>query len=337
MSSSSPHRGFLSVVWFPLFFAAAFVMMFLTAFAAPEPHGMRLGVVGDDARVAAVTAAVADHGHSGVHVRRVPDRQDAVRLLRHNQVAGVYIAADHPELLVASAAGGIRADYLSEIIGRKAARAVSGVEATPVDVVPAAKGDVSGVGLFFYALPVLLVGLITSIVLLHAVTWTPWRKSAAIAATGAFTSVFGYAVAVAMDVLPSRPVLLLYAFLLTQAIGWLTTAIAQFAKEYFMPAAMTFVLILGIPTAGGTVAADMLPGPLGALHQVLPFGQFIDLVRAGAYFAGHGALRPMLTLLAWDAAAAALFLWSAHRSGHFRPPTTAPDHNARCERSPAPA
>jgi ABC-type multidrug transport system permease subunit len=81
-----------------------------------------------------------------------------------------------------------------------------------------------------------------------------------------------------------------------------------------MPVAMTFVLILGIPTAGGSVPPDMLPAALGTLHQVLPFGQFIDLARSTAYFGGHDAVGPFLTLLGWAFAAATLFAFAARRA-----------------------
>lgn len=318
-------KGVTAILWFPFFFAAAFAVMFLGAFASPAPHDLTLGVTGTHAQVSAVEQAVHHTAGDGIVVRVLPDRQEAERQVSHNELAGAYIAKDtgNPELLLASASSGTRADYLQGVIGQEVAQEVGGTPATTHDLVPAAKGDVSGVGLFFYAMPLLLVGMITSIVLLQAVTWTARKKAASIAATGAFASVFIYVVAAAIDVVPSQPVLMVYAFLLTQVIGWLTTAVALLAKHHFMPTAMTFVLILGVPTAGGTVPPDMLPAALGALHQVLPFGQFLDLVRSAAYFGGHDALRPFLTLLGWGIAAAALFVFAAHRASRPTAPRPA--------------
>jgi hypothetical protein len=309
-------KSFAAVVWFPLFFATAFALMFLSAFASPAPRDMSLGVIGTDSQVATVHGAVRQAAGDGVEIRRLSDRDEAERLVRRGELAGVYVATDprNPILVVASASSAIRADYLREAVGREAAQQIGGTPATSVDLVPAAKGDVSGVGLFFYAMPLLLVGMITSIVLLQAVTWTARKKAAAIAATGASASLIAYTVAVSMDVLPAEPILIIYAFVLTQAIGWLTTAVALLAKHHFMPVAMTFVLILGIPTAGGSVPSDMLPAALGVLHKVLPFAQFIDLARSAAYFDGHGTVRPLLTLLGWTSAAATLFAYAARRA-----------------------
>ncbi|MGW0778875.1 hypothetical protein ACWD01_35910 [Streptomyces sp. NPDC002835] len=95
---------------------------------------------------------------------------------------------------------------------------------------------------------------------------------------------------------------------------------ATTAKHHFMPVAMTFVLILGIPTAGGSVPPDMLPAALGALHQMLPFGQFVDLARSSACFGGHDTVRPFLTLLGWLAAAATLFAFAARRANRSAQP-----------------
>lgn len=311
---SPAHKSFRAVVWFPLAFVAAFAVMFLTAFAAPSPRGLELGVVGSKGEVMDVRRAASQEFGDGVEVRGVTSQQEAERLVRRNEIAGAYVAGAEPKLLTASAASGIRANFLNEAVGQHLARDVSGTAAAKVDLRPAEKGDLSGAGLFFYALPLLLVGMITSIVLLQAVTWTPRRKAAAIAVTGAFGSVFVYAVAVARDVIPSNPLLIFYAFVLTQTIGWLTTAVALIFRHHFMPVAMTFVLILGIPTAGGTVPADMLPGALGVLHQFLPFGQFVDLVRATGYLEGQGWVRPLLTLFAWLLVSASLLLWAARRT-----------------------
>jgi hypothetical protein len=183
-----------------------------------------------------------------------------------------------------------------------------------VDVRPTASGDMSGVSIFFYALPLLLVGLITSIVLVQLGMWPLRWKLAAIAATGAFTSVVTYVVATSLDAVPSDPRLPLYGFLLTQTIGWLTTAAALSLKQFFMPAAMTFVLVLGIPSSGGTVNGDMLPAAIGWLNDVLPFAQFIDATRASAYASGAGLARPLLILAAWAVAGAALVGWTARRA-----------------------
>lgn len=101
---------------------------------------------------------------------------------------------------------------------------------------------------------------------------------------------------------------------MTQAIGWITSAVAVLAKRYFMPISMTFVLVLGIPSSGGTVNADMLPPFIAWLHSVLPFGQFIEATRSIAYFNGQGAAKPLAIVTAWALVGAGLLVLAHRRS-----------------------
>jgi hypothetical protein len=66
---------------------------------------------------------------------------------------------------------------------------------------------------------------------------------------------------------------------------------------------MTFILILGVPTAGATMAPDLLPTALRYLSDVLPFAQAVKITKNVAYFGGSDSLAPILILLAWAAVA----------------------------------
>jgi len=120
--------------------------------------------------------------------------------------------------------------------------------------------------------------------------------------------------------IPADGWLLLYGFLLTQAISLITTALPRLVKQFFMPVAMTFVLILGIPTSGVPVNADMMPTGLRWLHDILPFGQFIDAARASAYFGDRGLARPLIILGAWTAAAILLLARTTRPAKPVAPP-----------------
>jgi hypothetical protein len=276
----------ISLLWFPFFFAAATALVYSFANTHPQPHDVRLGVIG-----------TAPHSlPAGIHVEQVTGTAGVV----HHQLAGVYDSGSGT-FYVSSAASASRAGYLNAVLH----------PASTVDIVPLAHGDVSGVGLFFFGLPMLLIGMITSIVLLQFGMWPVRRKVIAVFATGAFAAIVTFVVGVSRDVIPADGRLLLYGFALTQAIGWLTTALPRLVKQFFLPVAMTFVLILGIPTAGGTVNADMLPTGLRWLHDVLPFAQFVDAARDDAYFGGRGVAHPLTILGAWVVGSALLLAWTA--------------------------
>jgi hypothetical protein len=274
----------ISLLWFPFYFAVATAVVYSFAYTHLAPHDMRLGVIGT------APASLPP----GISVEAVTDTAG----LAHNQLAGVYDSATST-LYAAPAASASRANYLTALLH----------PAHTVNVVPLAHGDLSGVGVFVFGLPILLVGMITTLVLLQFGMWPTRKKVVTIAATGAFAAIVAFAVAASRDVIPADGRLVLYCFMLTQAIGWLTTALSRLVKQFFLPVAMTFVLILNVPTSGGSVNADMLPTVLRWLHDVLPFGQFIEAVRADAYFGNHGLTRPLIILAAWVVGAALLLAW----------------------------
>ncbi|NMO51005.1 ABC transporter permease [Actinoplanes sp. TBRC 11911] len=276
----------ISLLWFPFFFAAATALVYSFANTHPQPHDVRLGVIGTP----------PPSLPAGIDVEAVTGTAGVA----HHQLAGVYDSGART-FYVSSAASASRANYLNAVLH----------PASTVDVVPLAHGDVSGAGLFFFGLPLLLVGLITSIVLLQFGMWPVRRKVIAVFATGAFAAVVTFVVGVSRDVIPADGWLLLYGFALTQAIGWLTTALPRLVRQFFLPVAMTFVLILGIPTAGATVNPDMLPTWLRWLHDVLPFGQFVEAARDEAYFGQRGLAHPLIILGSWVAGSALLLAWTA--------------------------
>lgn len=60
---------------------------------------------------------------------------------------------------------------------------------------------------------------------------------------------------------------------------------------------MTYILILGVPSAGATMMPDLLPSGLRYLSDVLPLAQAVKIIRSVAYFNGADTLGPSLILL----------------------------------------
>ena len=53
-------------------------------------------------------------------------------------------------------------------------------------------------------------------------------------------------------------------------------------KQYFLPAALTFALILSVPSSGGAVTPDLLPTPFRYLSDALPLAQAAKATRSVA-------------------------------------------------------
>jgi hypothetical protein len=108
---------------------------------------------------------------------------------------------------VARAASAIRASYLQGVFTRIAAE-TSRQPARVVDLVPLAPGE-GGTGIFFFAFPLMMVGLITAIVLLQLPSWGIGRRVGIVAGVGAVGALATYLTAVHLHVLPSKPLLIL--------------------------------------------------------------------------------------------------------------------------------
>ena len=304
MSSS---RRAASLLWFPFFFVVVLGLVGLFAFADPTPSGAPIGVVGSPGAAQQVADRLSAVQPGGYLVRPFTDTGAAEAAMRTGDVVAAYVPGHPARALLAPASSAIRANDVYATLS-----AVDpGAPTARVAVVPTAPGDVSGIGLMFVGLPLLLVGLITGLLLLQFATWSFRARLVTVAATGAFASVFTYLLAEQMSVLPNDEWLLLWGFLLTQTIGWIVIGVAPFVKQFLLPVAMTFVVVLQLPTGGATVPGDMLPPVLRFLNAVMPFAQYVDLARSSAYFGGAHLLKPLLTLLAWAVAGAGLIVAAA--------------------------
>jgi hypothetical protein len=168
-----------------------------------------------------------------------------------------------------------------------------------VDTVPLLPSD-SGNGAFFFVFTMLLVALVTVLVLLQrASAWSIARRMLAVAVIGAVGATTAYFTVETLRVLPDKPVLLFYAFFVTQVFGQLLLGAAVVLKQYFLPFAMTFVLILSVPSAGGTVPPDLLPTGLRLLSNILPLAQGVKIIRSVAFFNDAKLLLPTVILVGW--------------------------------------
>jgi hypothetical protein len=256
----APRRRIASILWFPIFFAIALPVALGVAFHQPQPHNVPIAVVGPASQVSRMTHELRGVDAGGFEVRRLPSAAAATTAVRDRQIAAAYVGeGSAATVYLARAAAPIRANYLQEVFAGIAAE--SGRQPPPiVDLVPLAAGD-GGTGIFFVVFPLMMTGVITAIVLLQQPTWPIGRRVAAVAGVGAVGTTATYLTAVSLDVLPGKPLLLAYAFLLTQMFGQLMVGAAPLLKQYFLPAGLTFALILSVPSSGGTVTPDLLPTP----------------------------------------------------------------------------
>jgi len=305
MSSPPPPltwRRIVSVLWFPVFFAIALPVTFEAVYHQPQPHRVPIAVVGNPSQVGLMTGELHRVSASGFDVRQLPSAAAATVAVRDQQVAAAYVDDGSTTVYVARAASAIRASYLQGVFARIAS--TTGSQPPPVvDLVPLAAGD-GGTGIFFFVFPLMMTGVITAIVLLQVPAWRIGRRVLALAGVGAVGTLAAYLTGVSLNILPDKPLLLVYAYLLTQVFGQLMVGAAPLLKQYFFSFALTFALILSVPSSGGTVSPDLLPTPFRYLSDTLPMAQAVKVTRSVAYFHNVGITQPTLVMLLWAAIAA---------------------------------
>ena len=289
-----------SILWFPIFFAIALPVALEMAFHQPQPHHVAIAVVGDASQVRRVTDELHGVNAGGFAVRPLPSAAAATAAVRDREDAAAYVEdGSAATVYLARAAAPIRASYLQGVFAGIAGE-TGRQPPLIVDLVPTATGD-GGAGVFFVVFPLMMAALIPAIVLLQLPTWRIGRRIVMVAGVGAIATAATYLTAVILDVLPARPLLLVYAFLLTQVFGQLMVGAAPLLRQYFLPAALTFALILNVPSSGGTASPDLLPTPFRYLSDALPLAQAVDVTRSVAYFHNADITQPTLVLLLWAA------------------------------------
>jgi hypothetical protein len=265
-------------MWFPVLFAITLPVIFELAFHAPQPHEVPIAVVGSTRQVEVISKQLHAVSSGGFAVEQLPSLAAAIAEVRNRQVTAAYVDAQ-----IASENRTLPPQL--------------------VDLVPLLPGD-SGTGVFFFIFPNMMIGVITVLVLLQrAPTWSIERRVVAVAAMGAIGATTAYVTVVSLSVLPNKPVLLFYAFLISQVFGQLMLGLAPLLKQYFLPVAMTFALVLSVPSAGATMVPDLLPTGLRYLSDILPLAQGVKITKSVAYFDGTDILAPTMILLVWVAVA----------------------------------
>lgn len=332
MIASDPRAAWVraaSILWFPVLFAILLPVAFEVAFHQPTPHRIPVAVVGNAEQVRRLTIRLRRVVPGGFVVRQSGSAAAASAAVGHRQVAAAYVAeTSAAALYVARAASAIRANDLQAVFAQIA---IAAHQPAPrvIDVVPLASGD-GGTALFFFVFPLMMLALIAAIVLLQMPTWSVGRRVVVVAAVGAVGALSTYLTVVGLHVLPGKPLLLAYAFLMTQVYGQLMVGAAPLLKQLFLPFSLTVALLLSVPSSGGTVTPDLLPAFFRDLSYVMPLAQGVSITRGVAYFHYSGISQATLVLCLWAAVAAATVAvaWrqqsAARATGPARPAPDSP-------------
>ncbi|MFE3903188.1 hypothetical protein ACFXPY_23465 [Streptomyces sp. NPDC059153] len=299
-STAAALRHVLSHLVTPLLMCIGMGLAYLGAFHAPEPHDLRVDVVGSGPRAQVLAQTLQDKGDGALSVRTVPDRATAVNHLGTQASYGAYLPGRHPELLVASASSDTSATVVEKVFTKVAAAAGDPLKVT--DTAPTADGDPTGQGIFFLLVAV-SIGSYASVAVIGgagAVLALRIRAALTVAASLA-VSLIGVVFAGPLFGLVDHGLGGLWAMAWLYSLGILLIGVGlhTFLKRWTTLGVMVLFVMLNFTSSGGIFRPELQPGFFGALHSFWNGAGFVEGVRSHVYFGGHALGRHVLVLALW--------------------------------------
>ena len=286
-------------------FAAIFVALTLSAFHAPRPHDLPVGIVGPAAVTSQVEHALDGAAPGAFGWRSYPSETGARTGIAQREVDGALVASGgNLRLLVAQGGGSGPAQVLTQASGAVAAR--TGRQLVVTDVVPALPGDTQALSPFFVVLAVLIPSLAAGSG--SALALRRARPALAVAVPVAVSVVIGLvsaAIADGIAGLGNYAAIAGVVALFSLAVAAPTAVLARIWPP-LVTVAVLVLIVFGIPVSGGPAnLASFGPAFLRALDPALPLGVAASVVRNVVYFGGHATALHLWVLAAWALAGVA--------------------------------
>jgi len=282
-----------------------FTGVYLAAFNDPEPHGVRVAIVGggDVVRLARATL-----DPQRFHVVASPSETAALDALEEDRARGVLALRDGvASVNVATAYGGVPAQVTGTALAGVASAA--GATVRMHDVRPLPEHDSRGLSSFFLVLATGIASLLFAVVLTIAGARLP--RVARLAACALVAAVGGLVVAFVVETVVgaldgSFLGVAGIAALLVAAVVLTVHGLGRLAGPAGLALGGAVFLLAGTSSAGGGVTYQLQPGFYRAVSQLLPNGAAVTAVRNEVYFSGAHTLGAIVVLGAWAIAGALL-------------------------------
>ncbi|GGR87748.1 hypothetical protein GCM10010169_34970 [Micromonospora fulviviridis] len=301
-------RTLATGLWLPALFLAGLLFSYLPAFHHPAPHHVSIAVAASPAATAQLQHELDVAVPGGFTLRPTADAAEARAAVLHLSALAAYVpGGPHPLLYGAKANGAALEPVIRQTFAAVAERA--GGTLAFRELVPTVPGDAPGTSLLYVVLSCVVAAYFMVITMQRAVGFDRRAHVATSIGWGAVTAAVAYLTAAYLvQAIPPNPLYLLYLFLVTQAVSLTAYGLVPFFRGFFPGIAITLFVLLGVPSSGGAVPVQLLPGFFRFLHPILPMGNATDALRSVGYFGNRQLLRPTVVLCAWTAAGVTLIL-----------------------------
>lgn len=306
-STAGALRHVLSHLVTPLLMCIGMGLAYLGAFHAPEPHDLRVDVVGSGPRAQVLAQTLQDKGDGALSVRTVADRATAVNDLTTQKSYGAYLPGKHPELLVATASSDTSATVVEKVFTKVAAAQGDPLKVT--DTAPTADGDPTGQGIFFLLVAVSIGSYASVAVIGGAGAALALRiRAALVVGASLMVSAIGAAFAGPLFGLVDHGLGGVWAMAWLYSAGILMVGVGlhTFLKRWTTLGVMVLFVMLNFTSSGGIFRPELQPGFFGSLHAFWNGAGFVEGVRSHVYFGGYALGGHVLVLTLWFVAGLAV-------------------------------
>lgn len=335
-STGASLRHVLGHLVTPLLMCIGMGLAYLGAFHAPEPHHLRVDVVGSGPSAQVLAQTLHDKGDGALDVRTVADRDQARAQLMDREVYGAYLPGEKPELMVASAGSDTTATVVQKVFTKVAAEQGEPLKVT--DVAPVSSGDPTGQGLFFL-LVALSIGSYASVAVIGGAGAVLPLKLRALLALGMslVVSAIGAAFAGPVFHLVDQGLAGVWAMAWVYSAGILLVGVGlhTFLKRWTTLSVMVLFVMLNFTSSGGIFKPELQSGFFAALHSFWNGAGFVEGARGHVYFDGNGVGRSVLVLALWFLVGAVVMGVAALGEAARRRKETPPAHAAPAHAAPA--
>ncbi|MFD3513312.1 hypothetical protein [Streptomyces sp. NPDC058657] len=291
----------------PLLMCVGMGLAYLGAFHAPEPHQLRVDVVGSGPSAQVLAQTLHDKGEGALDVRTVTDRAQARAQLLDRQVYGAYVPGEKPELMVATAGSDTTATVVQKVFTKVAAEQGEPLKVT--DVAPVSAGDPTGQGLFFL-LVALSIGSYASVAVIGGAGAVLPLRIRALLAAGMSLVVSGIGAVFAGPLFhlvdQGLPGVWAMSWIYSAGILLIGVGLHTFLKRWTTLGVMVLFVMLNFTSSGGIFRPELQSGFFAALHSFWNGAGFIEGARGHVYFDGNGVGRSVLVLTLWFVAGLAV-------------------------------
>ena len=274
----------------------------LSAFHAPSPHAVPVGIVAPATVTGQVEDALDASVQGGFDLRVYPSEARARIGIAHREVDGALIASGRQlRLLVARADGTGPAQALTKAFDAIAAK--SGQPLTVTEVAPPLADDSEALSPFFVILGVLIPSLAAGSA--SALVFRRTRPAWCVAAPAVVAVAIGLVAAGIADGVSGLGHYAAIAAIVALFSLAVSAPMAALGRVWppLMSLALLVFLVFGIPASGGPAnLAPFGPAFLRPLHPALPLGAAADALRGAVYFGGYGTAAPVSVLAVWAVA-----------------------------------